>query len=34
MGRAQGVTTRLEKDKRQDRDKSKEAAEEGDLKAV
>ena len=34
MGRAEGVTAPLEKDERQDRDKPKEAAEEGDLKAV
>jgi hypothetical protein len=34
MGCAEGVATRLEKDERQDRYKSKEAAEEGNLKAV
>ena len=34
MGRAEGATALLEKDERQERDKSEEAAEEGNLKAV
>jgi len=34
MGRAEGLTTRLEKDEGQDCDESKEAAEEGNLKAA
>ena len=34
MGRAEGMTTRLEEHERQDRDKPKEATEEGNLRAV
>jgi hypothetical protein len=34
MGRAEGATALLEKDERPERDKSEEAAEEGNLKAV